>query len=56
MNVKLNPDTGCSEHTCPTPDKGCGVCGASCPQNAITIHHFTSDQIIAEIVTYGGGE
>ncbi|MFX1568028.1 MAG: CoB--CoM heterodisulfide reductase iron-sulfur subunit A family protein [Promethearchaeota archaeon] len=36
--------------------KGCGVCGASCPQNAIIIHHFTSDQIIAEIVTYGGGE
>ncbi|NVM35386.1 MAG: CoB--CoM heterodisulfide reductase iron-sulfur subunit A family protein [Candidatus Lokiarchaeota archaeon] len=36
--------------------KGCGVCGASCPQNAIVIHHFTSDQIIAEIVTYGGGE
>ncbi len=36
--------------------KGCGVCGASCPQNAIIIHHFTSDQIIAEIATYGGGE
>jgi len=36
--------------------KGCGLCGASCPQNAITIHHFTSDQIIAEIATYGGGE
>ena len=36
--------------------KGCGVCGASCPQNAIIIHHFTSDQILAEIVTYGGGD
>ncbi len=36
--------------------KGCGVCGASCPQNAIIIHHFTSDQLIAEIVTYGGGD
>lgn len=36
--------------------KGCGVCGASCPHNAIIIHHFTSDQILAEIVTYGGGE
>jgi heterodisulfide reductase subunit A len=35
--------------------KGCGVCGASCPQNAIIIHHFTSDQLLAEIVTYGGG-
>lgn len=28
LDVKLNPDTGCSEHVCPTPDKGCGVCGA----------------------------
>ena len=34
--------------------KGCGVCGASCPKNAIIIHHFTSDQIRAEIFTYGG--
>ena len=29
--------------------KGCGVCGASCLANAITIHHFTNDQIISEI-------
>ena len=36
--------------------KGCGVCGASCPHNAIIIHHFTNDQILAEIVTYGGGD
>ncbi|MFW9949339.1 MAG: CoB--CoM heterodisulfide reductase iron-sulfur subunit A family protein [Candidatus Thorarchaeota archaeon] len=34
--------------------KGCGVCGASCPKNAIIIHHFTGDQIRAEIFTYGG--
>ena len=34
--------------------KGCGVCGASCPKKAIVIHHFTSDQIRAEILTYGG--
>jgi len=34
--------------------KGCGVCGASCPKKAIIIHHFTGDQIRAEIFTYGG--
>ena len=34
--------------------KGCGVCGASCPKKAIIIHHFTGDQIRAEILTYGG--
>ncbi len=34
--------------------KGCGVCGASCPKKAIIIHHFTGDQIRAEIYTYGG--
>lgn len=31
--------------------KACGVCGASCLVNAITIHHFTNDQIMAEINT-----
>jgi heterodisulfide reductase subunit A len=34
--------------------KSCGVCGASCPHNAIIIHHFTSDQVISEINSYGG--
>ena len=31
--------------------KACGVCGASCLVNAITIHHFTNDQILSEINT-----
>jgi heterodisulfide reductase subunit A len=34
--------------------KGCGVCGASCIKNAITIKHFTNDQIMAEIIALGG--
>ena len=34
--------------------KGCGLCGASCPKKAIIIHHFTGDQIRAEILAYGG--
>jgi heterodisulfide reductase subunit A len=40
--------------------KGCGTCGASCPKRAITMRHFTDEQITAEglvilrKVTYGG--
>jgi heterodisulfide reductase subunit A len=29
--------------------KGCGVCVAACPSNAITGKHFTTEQIMAEI-------
>jgi heterodisulfide reductase subunit A len=29
---------------------GCGTCVAACPTGAITGHHFTNDQIVAEIV------
>lgn len=28
---------------------GCGNCVAECPENAIAMHHFTDDQIIAQI-------
>ena len=34
--------------------KGCGVCGASCPENAIIVFHFTNEQILSEIIAYGG--
>jgi len=34
--------------------KGCGVCGASCPENAIIVHHFTFEQILSEIIVFGG--
>ena len=36
--------------------KGCGVCGASCPEKAISIKHFTNEQIMAEIFALGGKE
>ncbi|MHA1130506.1 MAG: CoB--CoM heterodisulfide reductase iron-sulfur subunit A family protein [Candidatus Helarchaeota archaeon] len=29
--------------------KGCGLCGASCPERAITILHFTNEQILSQI-------
>ncbi|MCK5561082.1 MAG: CoB--CoM heterodisulfide reductase iron-sulfur subunit A family protein, partial [Thermoplasmata archaeon] len=28
--------------------KGCGSCSASCPEKAITMHHFTDEQLIAQ--------
>jgi heterodisulfide reductase subunit A len=34
--------------------KGCGLCGASCPERAITIKHFTNEQILSEIYALGG--
>jgi heterodisulfide reductase subunit A len=29
--------------------KGCGTCGAACPSGAIDMHHFTDDQILAQV-------
>lgn len=29
--------------------KGCGVCGSTCPSKAITMFHFTDDQILAQV-------
>jgi heterodisulfide reductase subunit A len=29
--------------------QGCGICAASCPRKAITIHHFTEDQLMAQV-------
>lgn len=34
--------------------KGCGLCGATCPEKAITNHHFTTKQILAQILASGG--
>jgi len=28
--------------------KGCGICGASCPEKAITMRHFTDEQVVAQ--------
>ena len=34
--------------------KSCGLCGASCPKQAISMSHFTDDQLIAEFQNIKG--
>ncbi len=29
--------------------KGCGTCGGACPSGAISMHHFTDEQILAQV-------
>jgi len=29
--------------------KGCGVCGSSCPAGAITMLHFTDEEILSQV-------
>jgi heterodisulfide reductase subunit A len=36
--------------------KGCGACAASCPARAITIFHFTDEQILAQSLAAIGGK
>jgi heterodisulfide reductase subunit A len=36
--------------------KGCGTCTATCTQKALTIYHFTDEQILSEIYALGGKE
>jgi len=30
--------------------KGCGACGAGCPEKAITMRHFTDEQLLAQVI------
>ncbi|MHA1791018.1 MAG: CoB--CoM heterodisulfide reductase iron-sulfur subunit A family protein [Promethearchaeota archaeon] len=34
--------------------KGCGVCAAACVKEVMTLRHFTTEQIMAEIHAFGG--
>ncbi|MCK4366339.1 MAG: 4Fe-4S binding protein, partial [Thermoplasmata archaeon] len=29
--------------------KGCGSCASGCPERAITLRHFTRDQILSQV-------
>jgi len=46
----VETDKGMKSETIAASCKGCGVCSASCPQKAVTIHHFSDDQLTAQIV------
>lgn len=43
------PGTGEPSQIIPAKCHGCGTCVAECPANAITQHHFTDGQVIAQI-------
>ncbi len=43
------PGSGEPSRIIPAKCHGCGTCVAECPNNAITQHHFTDGQIIAQI-------
>jgi heterodisulfide reductase subunit A-like polyferredoxin len=48
IRLKSTPSGNKAENI-PASCKGCGLCAASCPQQAITMHHFTDDEMMAEI-------
>jgi heterodisulfide reductase subunit A len=29
--------------------KGCGTCASACPSGAMSVHHYTAEQILAQI-------
>lgn len=50
----ISKDKNGIAHVTEASCKGCGLCGATCPENAITNHHFTTKQILAQILASGG--
>nr|MDO8080070.1 CoB--CoM heterodisulfide reductase iron-sulfur subunit A family protein [Candidatus Freyarchaeota archaeon] len=72
VNEDLCIECGTCENTCPYGAikkgeggkaevtevlcKGCGACAASCPARAITVFHFTDDQILAQSLAAIGRE
>ena len=50
----ISKDENGIAHVTEASCKGCGLCGATCPENAITNHHFTTKQILAQILASGG--
>ena len=45
----IETEKGSKAETIAASCKGCGVCSASCPQKAATVHHFSDEQVTAQI-------
>ena len=45
----VETEKGSKAETISASCKGCGVCAASCTQKAVTVHHFTDEQLTAQI-------
>jgi heterodisulfide reductase subunit A len=45
----VETEKGSKAETIAASCKGCGVCSASCPQKAATVHHFSDEQLVAQI-------
>jgi heterodisulfide reductase subunit A len=49
----VETEKGSKAETIAASCKGCGVCSASCPQKAASVHHFSDEQLIAQIEALG---
>jgi heterodisulfide reductase subunit A-like polyferredoxin len=45
----VETEKGSKAETIAASCKGCGVCASSCTQKAVTVHHFTDEQLSAQI-------
>jgi heterodisulfide reductase subunit A len=45
----VETERGSKAETIAASCKGCGVCCSSCTQKAVTVHHFTDEQLTAQI-------
>src|SRR4030066_25674 len=45
----VETEKGSKAETIAASCKGCGICSASCPQKAVRVHHFSDEQIGAQI-------
>jgi len=50
LNSGLVPVSSINEAMC----KGCGACAVVCPTGAISVKHFTRQQILAEVEALAG--